>query len=266
LLARLVARSGHPELLQGPDEQVAVLLSSGEEQLPRVRAAGPLDCMAVPLRFGGQLIGVLSFASREPHVHLDEDALTLAEDLAGCVALALEMDRLRQELERTRHQAQRQAADFRTLLDVIPVGIGIAYDRECRYIQQNPWFARLHGLPLDSNISLSAPDTERQPIRYLDVHGRALVPEELPMQRAAATGQEVLDVELDLEVHGQRRGTIVVSAVPLFDEAHRPRGSIGAPSRTSPRANGPWRRSASWPSPARRSPRRWTRSRPRARW
>ncbi|WP_169800671.1 ATP-binding protein [Archangium gephyra] len=227
LLARRVARSGHPELLQGPDEQVAVLLSSGEETLPRVRAAGPLDCMAVPLRLAGQLLGVLSFASREPELHLDEDALALAEDLAGCVALALETDRLRQELKRARHHAQRQAADFQTLLDVIPVGIGIAYDRECRYIHQNGWFARLHGLPLESNISLSAPDTELQPIRYLDGNGRALIPEELPMQRAAATGQEVLDVELDLEVHGQRRGTIVVSAVPLFDEEHRPRGSIG---------------------------------------
>jgi signal transduction histidine kinase/PAS domain-containing protein len=227
LLARQVARSGHPRLLQGPSEEVAVLLSSGQGELPRVQAAGPLDCMAVPLRLGGQLVGVLSFASCEPELHLDEEALALAEDLAGCVALALEADRLRQELERTRHQAQRQAADFRTLLDVIPVGIGIAHDRECRHIQQNPWFARLHGLPLDSNISLSAPDTELQPIRYLDVHGRALPPEELPMQRAAATGEEVLDVELDLEVHGQRRGTLVISAVPLFDEAHRPRGSIG---------------------------------------
>ncbi|WP_375771006.1 ATP-binding protein [Archangium gephyra] len=227
LLAQRVARSGRPELCQGPCERVAVLLSSGEEELPRVQAAGPLDCMAVPLRWGGQLIGVLSFASREPEPHLDEDALALAEDLAGFIALALELERLRQELERTRHQAQRQAADFRTLLDVIPVGIGIAYERECRYIQQNRWFARLHDLPLDSNISLSAPDTERQPIRYLDEHGRALPPEELPMQRAAATGQEVLDVELDLEVHGQRRGTLVISAVPLFDEEHRPRGCIG---------------------------------------
>ena len=107
------------------------------------------------------------------------------------------------------------------------VGIGIAHDRECRHIQQNPWFARLHGLPLDSNISLSAPDTERHPIRYLDVHGRALPPEELPMQRAAATGQEVLDVELDLEVNGHRRGTLVISSVPLFDEEHCPRGCIG---------------------------------------
>ncbi|WNG55132.1 GAF domain-containing protein [Archangium gephyra] len=227
LLARRVARSGRPEFLQGPDEQVAVLLSSSEEELPRIQAAGPLDCMAVPLRSGGELVGVLSFASREPRLHLDEDALALAEDLAGCVALALEADRLRQELERTRHHAQRQAADFRTLLDVIPVGIGIAYDRECRHILQNAWFARVHGLPLESNISLNAPDGERQPIRYLDEKGHALTPEELPMQRAAATGREVLDVELELEVNGQRRGTLVISAVPLFDEAHRSRGAIG---------------------------------------
>lgn len=50
LLARRVSRSGHPELLQGPSEQEAVLLSSGDGDLPRFQAAGLLDCMAVPLR------------------------------------------------------------------------------------------------------------------------------------------------------------------------------------------------------------------------
>ncbi|MFY0564494.1 ATP-binding protein [Archangium lansingense] len=219
-LARRVARSGSPELHQGLSEQVALLLSPDEEDFPRIQEAGMLDCMAVPLWLAGQLIGVLSFASREPKLRLDGAALALAEDLAGCVALALEADRLRQELE-------HQAADFKTLLDVIPVGIGIARDRECQHIQQNRWFARLHGLPLDSNISLSAPDGERQPIRYRDAQGRTLPSEELPMQRAVTTGQEVLDVELDLEVQGARRGTLVISAVPLFDASHRPRGAIG---------------------------------------
>ncbi|MFL5355514.1 ATP-binding protein [Archangium sp.] len=237
LLAQRVARTAAAELLQGPGEQVSAALSSGNGDLAHVREAGPLDCMAVPLQLGGQLVGVLSFATRAPELRLDEERLTLAEDLAGCVALALETDRLRHELERNRsaerrvetleRELQRQAADFQTLLDVIPVGIGIAHDAGCRHIRQNPWFARLHGLPIDSNISLGAPDAERQPIRYLDANGRALPPEELPMQLAASTGQEVLDVELELEVNGQRRGTLVISAVPLFDEHHQPRGSIG---------------------------------------
>lgn len=237
LLAQRVARTGAPELLQGPDAQVGVALSSGNGDLARVQEAGPLDCMAVPLQLGGRLVGVLSFATRAPELRLDEERLSLAEELAGCLALALEADRLRHELERNRRaerrvetlerELQRQAADFQTLLDVIPVGIGIAHDRECRHIRQNPWFARLHGLPLDANISLSAPDGERHDIRYLDAHGRALAPEELPMQLAASTGQEVLDVELELEVNGQRRGTLVISAVPLLDEDHQPRGSIG---------------------------------------
>ncbi|WP_158501802.1 ATP-binding protein [Vitiosangium sp. GDMCC 1.1324] len=237
LLARRVARTGRAELLRGPGAQVTRALSSGDGDQPCLQEAGLLDCMAVPLLLGGQLVGVLSFATREPELRLGEDRLELAEDLAGCVALVLETLRLRQELERTRQaelcvdtlerELQRQAADFRTLLDVIPVGIGIAHERECRRIRQNPWFARLQGLPLESNISLSAPDGERQPIRYLDGHGRVVPPEEMPMQRAAATGQEVLDVELELEVDGLRRGTVVISAVPLLDEAQCPRGAIG---------------------------------------
>ncbi|WNG34073.1 GAF domain-containing protein [Archangium violaceum] len=235
-LAQRVALMGRAELLRGPDEQVAVALSSEAGDLSRLQGIGLLDCLAVPLLLGGQLVGVLSFATREPALRQDEDTLSLAEDLSGCVAFALETDRLRQALERSHHaelraetlerELQCQAADFKTLLDVIPVGIAITHDRDCRHIRQNPWFARMHEVPLDANISLSVPEGERQPIRYLDTHGHALRPEELPMQRAATTGEAVLDVELDLEAQGQRRGTIVVSAVPLLDEGHHSRGCI----------------------------------------
>jgi signal transduction histidine kinase/PAS domain-containing protein len=232
-LAWRVAQTGSPELLFANSGRVVESLASDEGDLPALQEAGLLDCLAVPLRLGERLLGVLSFATREPAVRFSGDSLSFAEDVAGCVAFALEMVRMRRAEREQRQRAdalerelQRQVAEFQTLLEVIPVGIGIAHDSECRYIRQNPWFARLHELPLDSNISLSAPEAERQPIRYLD-QGRALRPEELPMQRAASTGEEVLDVELDLEVQGQRRGTLVISAVPLFDEAHRPRGCIG---------------------------------------
>ncbi|WP_158079956.1 ATP-binding protein [Archangium sp. Cb G35] len=113
-MARRVALTGVPERLSGPSEQVAATLAPDETRLPELRHAGLLDCMAVPVRLGGRILGVLTFATREPTVRFDPDTQALAESVAGFVAWALEADRLRHEehASRTRAmEAQRFLAD-----------------------------------------------------------------------------------------------------------------------------------------------------------
>jgi diguanylate cyclase (GGDEF)-like protein len=119
-------------------------------------------------------------------------------------------------------------AEFQTLLEVIPIGIGIARDPACRRIEGNPYMARLMGLSTRHNISLSASDGDALPSTRLYRDGRPLLPEELPMQRAAAQGTEVVDMEMDVVRDGQKVATIVGYAAPLFDETGKPRGAIGA--------------------------------------
>jgi PAS domain S-box-containing protein len=55
----------------------------------------------------------------------------------------------------------RRVKELQTLLEVIPTGIGIAEDPECRTIRANPALAKLLGIPVDANASLSAPNDER---------------------------------------------------------------------------------------------------------
>ena len=131
-------------------------------------------------------------------------------------------------IEDLNRDLQRQVAEFHALLDVIPIGIGIARDRDCRYIEANPYLSRLMNLPPSvDNASLSAPGNEgAQDVRFL-VAGRPLAPEDLPMQRAAAEGALVLDLEMDLYVGDKPVATVLGSAAPLFDEAGRTRGAIG---------------------------------------
>ena len=136
--------------------------------------------------------------------------------------------RAQQKIEDLNRDLQRQVAEFQTLLEVIPIGIGIARDPACRRIEGNPYMARLMGLSTRHNISLSASDGDALPSTRLYRDGRPLLPEELPMQRAAAQGTEVVNMEMDVVRDGQKVATIVGYAAPLFDETGRPRGAIGA--------------------------------------
>jgi diguanylate cyclase (GGDEF)-like protein/PAS domain S-box-containing protein len=139
-----------------------------------------------------------------------------------------ERKRAQQKIEGLNRDLQRQVAEFQTLLEVIPIGIGIARDPACRRIEGNPYMARLMGLSPADNISLSARDGETEPSTRLFQDGRPLPPEALPMQKAAAQGVEVVDMEMDVVREGQKVATILGYAAPLFDETGRPRGAIGA--------------------------------------
>ncbi|HEY9652982.1 MAG TPA: PAS domain S-box protein [Coleofasciculaceae cyanobacterium] len=125
-------------------------------------------------------------------------------------------------------QFQRQLAQSRTLLEVIPIGIGIADDPDCQHISVNPAFAQALGIPPTINASLSAPEDERPKSFKVYKNGREMVPEELPLQYAAAHGVEVRDLEVEVVWEDGTVVTLLEYAAPLFDEHGQPRGSIGA--------------------------------------
>jgi PAS domain S-box-containing protein len=52
---------------------------------------------------------------------------------------------------------QRKVTELQTLLDMIPIGIGIAKDPECQTINMNPAFAKLLRIQPHQNASLCAP-------------------------------------------------------------------------------------------------------------
>ena len=136
--------------------------------------------------------------------------------------------RSQQKIEDLNRDLRRQVAEFETLLEVIPIGIGIARDPACRRIEGNPYMTRLMGGTPRENISFSAPPEEVLPTARLYRDGQPLAPEDLPMQRAAAQGAEVVDMEMDVVRDGEKVATILGYAAPLFDEGGRPRGAIGA--------------------------------------
>ncbi|UKO98246.1 hybrid sensor histidine kinase/response regulator [Nostoc sp. UHCC 0870] len=123
---------------------------------------------------------------------------------------------------------QRRVAELQTLLEVIPIGIGIAEDALCQNIKVNPALAKQLGISPDVNASLTAPIEEKPTQFKVYRGGRELLPEELPMQYAAAHGVEVLDFEVDIIHDNGNIVNLLEYVAPLFDEEGNTRGAIGA--------------------------------------
>ncbi|MBW4612993.1 MAG: PAS domain S-box protein [Desmonostoc vinosum HA7617-LM4] len=125
-------------------------------------------------------------------------------------------------------ELQRRVAELQTLLEVIPIGIGIAEDPECQTIKVNPAFAKQLGISSEINASLSAPTQEIPTTFKIYRDGRELAPEELPMQYSAAHGIEVIDFEVEIIQEDGKIVNLLEYVAPLFDEEGKTRGCIGA--------------------------------------
>src|SRR3970040_673486 len=109
-------------------------------------------------------------------------------------------------------------------MDLAPVAIWFSDDPECNRIIGNREADRL----FDGKEGGDHPAGAAQPPRRYFPKGGGLGAYELPMQRAAARGVEVRDVELEVETGRGRRVAMLGSAAPLRDAVGRVRGGIAA--------------------------------------
>jgi signal transduction histidine kinase len=133
-------------------------------------------------------------------------------DLRQALASAAERDIA------ARQQIQHTADEFQTLFSSSPIALAFAHDRECRVVTDN---AAMEGL-------FGKADARTQLVVRLPHANTPLEPHELPLQRACATGQAVPALELEALLPGQPPKRVLAQAVPLLDDAGRPRGAIGA--------------------------------------
>jgi signal transduction histidine kinase len=132
-------------------------------------------------------------------------------DLRNAMAAAQERD------IRARNRLQTTADEFATLFNSSPVALAFAQDRECRVVTNNAAMAELMGT--DNGVAAGA-----QVLR----NGEPLPAQELPLQRAAARGERVPPMELEIVREGQPTRQVLAQAVPLLDAGGDPRGAIGA--------------------------------------
>jgi len=139
------------------------------------------------------------------------------------------------ERKRTESLLRARTAELEQVLDLIPAAVWISRDPECRHVVGNSYASALFGVTQGTNLSQTPPGhVDRLPIRHFR-GGRELAADELPMQRAAATGLPQLDQELEVALPGGRRLTMLGGAVPLKDDRGSIRGVVSAFSDISER-------------------------------
>ena len=131
-------------------------------------------------------------------------------------------------LRESESRERARAAEFEALMEAAPVGIFKSEDAACRWMSGNRMAYDLLRRPRASNLSKSGPDNEK-PVNFRAMKdGKEIPLSELPMQKAAATGEAVRDSEMDFVFADGVTTNVLGSAVPLRDESGRPRGAIGA--------------------------------------
>ncbi|HEX2100316.1 MAG TPA: PAS domain S-box protein, partial [Candidatus Synoicihabitans sp.] len=150
--------------------------------------------------------------------------LTAANDrLAGEIRHREEAEA---EVRRLNASLENRISELQTLFEFIPIGVGIAKDVQCSFIQMNPALAIILNLPRSSNASLSG-HSPAPAARYRAFHRDVeLEPHQHPMQVAAAENQPVLDFEMTVMRSDGIVLDVLVSAVPLRDRTGHARGCV----------------------------------------
>ncbi len=130
-------------------------------------------------------------------------------------------------MESERKQRQR-VAELKAVLDAIPTPVWIAHDTECRRVTGNNAAYGMLKLPQGSNLSFTAPEHDRPTHYAIYRNGRALTPNELPLQMAAARGIEVRDFEQDIVFDDGTITHMVGNATPLLDSEGNVSGAVSA--------------------------------------
>ena len=161
------------------------------------------------------------------HGQAQRDEHNMLLRMSGIVSDITARKQAEEEVAKLNRDLERRVTELQTLFDVIPIGIAIADDPDCRTIRVNPTYAEMLGIAPDANASFTAPEGDRPALKLLH-NGQELAPAALPMQKAAALGTPVLDAEVDILREDGRVINTIGHTTPLFDEQKRPRGCVGA--------------------------------------
>jgi PAS domain S-box-containing protein len=138
-----------------------------------------------------------------------------------------ERKRAEAALRRSEAEAKARAEELAGILDAVPGLALISRDPACDRITGSRVAYELLRLPYGANISKSAPEAERPSSFRIIKDGRELPPTELPIQRAAATGQEVRESEITVLLDDGTTRDFFGNAVPVLDQKGEVRGAVG---------------------------------------
>ena len=124
-------------------------------------------------------------------------------------------------------EARSRAAELKAILDAIPAATFIAHDRACREITTSRAANEMLRLQQGTTSSKAALVGSSAAFKLFS-DGKELSADEMPIQQAAASGQPVLNRELNVAFDDGTFRDVFGHAVPLRDEAGEVRGAVGS--------------------------------------
>ncbi len=138
----------------------------------------------------------------------------------------VERSQAQEELVKTKTLAENRAIELQAIMEAVPALVFITHDPQSSYMTGNRATYDLLRVPLEGNVSKSAPKGE-QPATFRAMRdGQEIPADQLPVQQAAQ-GHEVRDYELDLVFADGTTRTIFGNATPLKGPDGGINGAVG---------------------------------------
>jgi PAS domain S-box-containing protein len=141
------------------------------------------------------------------------------------------IQQLRKQEEALRHSEERfreQASRLQATLNAAPAIIWTAHDRQCRSITGNREAYRFSRVQEETDLSKTGPEPERLAHYRIFKDGKELAPQDMPIQRVAASGHVLNNCAVDFLFDDGTVRSLLGNIVPLFDSGGLPNGAIAA--------------------------------------
>ena len=131
------------------------------------------------------------------------------------------------ELRRSEANERARAIELQAIMDAVPTPILLARDPEGQEISGNTAAYEVLGAQPGANLASVLRGLDASQVRSVMQNGKALGPEEIPLQVALRTGETVKDFEAKIEFRDGNAVYLFGNATPLMDEAGKPAGAVG---------------------------------------
>lgn len=109
----------------------------------------------------------------------------------------MERKRAEEEIHKLNDQLHHRVKELQTLINVVPIGIGVAEDEKCSEVWGNRALTEMFGIAVDAQVSFGA-GSKSDPGHEFHRQGKRLCEEELPLHLAVTQGIETRGEEMML--------------------------------------------------------------------
>jgi PAS domain S-box-containing protein len=145
--------------------------------------------------------------------------------MVGVVLDITDKKRLEEEQRRLTRELEDRINEWQSLFDTAPIAIWLAHDPKCQKVTGNHYTNAILGVPNGTNISLTPASAEGISFEIWQ-NGKPLAKDELPLRIACFKGVLVKNCEQEVRTPDGRRVSVLINAVPLYNEKHQIRGAL----------------------------------------